>query len=95
MTEGKEVYSLDEAADYVGLGLQTFRQYVYKAKVIAPSFTRQELDRFKAARRNGKPKRTRNPSKVENRLSEIERQIKGLRARVGILERMVVPETEE
>lgn len=61
-----ELYSLVEAAEYLGIVPGTLKQHVYEAKTIEPQkvgnslvFTKEQLDNFqKNRRRRGRPRGT-------------------------------------
>lgn len=86
----KEVLTLAEAAEYVGLSVQTFKRIVYKDKFVLPVFDRADLDRFNNDRRDRRTRRTTENPTIK-RIRALESELTELKRRVDKLER---PRTE-
>ena len=47
MTEEKQLFTLEEAAEFLGLSKLTTKKYVYDSRQLHPVFTREELIDFR------------------------------------------------
>lgn len=79
----KEYLTIDEAAAFVGVGINQFKNLVYKDKAIPVVFERSELELYLKGYK--RPKR-RSGSDYARRIKALQKEIDDLKKRVALVE---------